>query len=394
MSLLGAILFWGGLAAIASTYVIYPLCVVLVSRILGPEPEPAEITPDVTLIVSAFNEAEVIRGKLENALALDYPADRLQILVISDASDDGTDEIVQEFRDPRVVLCRQEPRGGKSRGITRFMESARGEAVVFSDANSMYEPQALRWLVKHLSDPRVGYVVGYQGYDAAAETNVADSENTYWQYEVAIKQAESRICSVVGGDGAIYAIRKSLWVPLADDDISDFVLPLRIIAQGYRGVFERRAKCTEETASSFAGEFRRKVRIVNRSFTGLMRVPQTLNPFRVGTFSFLLFFHKVVRWFVPFLLVAVVVGNVLLLVTSGSPIYWIALGGQMACYALAGLGTIPALERFKPFYIPYFFCLVNIACARGILQSIRGQRTVLWKPERGPEVAADSPPGS
>jgi len=379
--LIAAIVFFVSLTAIAATYVLYPVILIPLSRLRRARTyEPGEL-PALTMIISAFNEAEVIERKIQNTLNLDYPADRLQVLVISDASDDGTDEIVTGFNDSRIVLCRQEPRGGKSRGITTFMPRATGEIVVFSDANSMYDRQALRYLAAPFAEMRVGYVVGYQRYVADPGSAVSTSENAYWQYETALKEAESRLSSVVGGDGAIYAFRRSLWVPLKDDDISDLVLPLRIISQGSSGVYERRAVCDEHTAADFGGEFRRKVRIVNRSLRGVLRVPQTLNPFRVGWFAVQLFVHKVLRWFVPFLLVSLLVSNVLLLQVS-PPVFQVFLAGQLAFYLLASLWFIPGIRRLRLVYLAYYFCLVNFAAARGVLGLLAGQRFVVWSPQR------------
>ena len=163
----------------------------------------------------------------------------------------------------------------------------------------MYEPDAIRKLVRNFADPNVGYVVGQQRYEKdCAEISVAES--LYWKYESWLKERETRLGSVVGGDGAIYAIRRSLFKPLRPDDISDFTLPLMIVADGFRGIYEPEAICYERTASSFGGEFRRKIRIVNRSLRAVTRVPQVLNPFRVGVFSLQLFLHKVLRWFAPF----------------------------------------------------------------------------------------------
>lgn len=384
LHLVSAIVFFVSLTAIAATYVLYPVVLIPLSRLRRARNYAPGELPALTMIISAFNEADVIGRKIQNSLELDYPADRLQILVISDASDDGTDEIVSGFGDPRIVLCRQEPRGGKSRGITAFMPRATGEFVVFSDANSMYDRQALRYLTAPFTDPKVGYVVGYQRYIAEPQSAVSSSENAYWQYETALKEAESRLGSVVGGDGAIYAFRRSLWIPLKDDDISDLVLPLRIVSQGYSGVYERRAVCDEHTAADFGGEFRRKVRIVNRSLRGVLRVPQTLNPFRVGLFAGQLFVHKVLRWFVPFLLISLFASNLLLLDVS-PPLFQLFLAAQVAFYALAGLWFIPGIRRLRLVYFAYYFCLVNFAAAKGVLGLLAGQRFVVWSPQR--EVA-------
>jgi len=382
------LIFFASLAAIAAPYVLYPLAMLFLSRLRRARSEPAESTPAVTLLVSAFNEVRVIGRKMENSLAIDYPADRLEIMVISDASDDGTDEIVASFDDPRISLCRQEPRAGKTLGITRFMPQARGEIVVFSDANSMYDRQALRWLTRHFSDPQVGYVVGYQRYIADESSPVSVSENTYWRYEKVLKRAESRLSSVVGGDGAIFAIRRELFVPLAHDEINDFVTPLQIIAAGYRGVYEPRAICDEHTAADFAGEFRRKVRIVNRSFRGVLRVPQTLNPFRVGWFAAQLFVHKVLRWFVPLFLVMLLASNIALVARTGSALFAWALAGQVLFYAAALLHFVPGISKLRMVYLVYYFCVANAAAAKGVLGVFSGQKIVVWQPQRDAEPVA------
>eukprot|EP00913_Durusdinium_trenchii_P010897 g10226.t1 len=268
MGIAVTILFYGSLACIFLSYAGYPL--LLAVWPFRRRHQVGDELPSVSLIINAYNEAAVIEAKIENALDIDYPADKLEVVVISDESDDGTDEIVERFTDPRIVLFRQSPRRGKSAGLTEFIPRTSGTAIVFSDANSMYEPDAIRKLMQHFADANIGYVVGQQRY-VSDPSDVSSAESSYWKYETWIKEQESRVGSVVGGDGAISAIRRELFRPLRDDDISDFTLPLQIIAQGYRGVYEPDAVCHEKTATSFRGEFRRKSRIVNRSLRAVLR---------------------------------------------------------------------------------------------------------------------------
>jgi cellulose synthase/poly-beta-1,6-N-acetylglucosamine synthase-like glycosyltransferase len=188
---------------------------------------------------------------------------------------------------------------------------------------------------------------------------------------------------VVGGDGAIYAIRKRLFRPLEDDDLSDFVLPLEIVVAGYRGVFQDSAHCSEEVAGSFSGEFRRKVRIVNRALTAVMRVPAALNPDRVGWFALQLLLHKVLRWFVPYLLLVALAANTALVLTGASDHYLYLLVVQLVLYGLAVLGGIPAFRGFTPIYILFYFCLVNTAALQGTMRALRGHSLATWQPERG-----------
>jgi cellulose synthase/poly-beta-1,6-N-acetylglucosamine synthase-like glycosyltransferase len=380
-------ILWMCVAGILATYLFYPVSlIVLVRRRRVPEPV-AEFVPCVSLVISAYNEAARMPEKLNNALALDYPHDRLQIAVVSDASDDGTDSIVRGYEDRGVVLYRLDNRQGKSAGLTQVVPRLRGEIVIFSDANSMYEPAAVRHLVRHFSDPQIGYVVGAQKYLALGESAAARSEGLYWRYEHFLKRCESRLGSVVGGDGAIYAIRARLFRALKPDDISDFVNPLQIVAQGYRGVFEQRAVCHEAPVDHFSGEFRRKMRIVNRSVRGLWRNRQVLNPLRVGWFAYQVLLHKLIRWFVPFLLAGMLVTSAVLALNHQGVVYLLLLIMQCAFYGLALLHGLPGLGRSKLVSVCFYFVVVNAAAGLGILAGVFGRRYATWNPVREPPPA-------
>lgn len=380
------IIFWISFAAVFSTYFGYPVTLLML-RAFRKQHTTGEETPTVTLIISAYNEAAVIREKIENSLSLTYPRESLEIMIISDDSDDGTDEIVREYSDRGVVLYRQVPRRGKSYGLTQFVPRANGKYIVFSDANSIYEPTALQHLVRHFADPTVGFVVGHQRYyEEGSAANV--SESLYWRYETWLKIRESEIGSVVCGDGAIYAVRAELFEPLQADDINDLTIPLKIVARGYRGIFDSEAVCYERTAADFRGEFRRKSRIVNRSLRAVSRNLSVLNPFRVGLFAYQLLVHKVIRWFVPFFMVLMAVTNVMLAL-SGNQLYQVILGLQVAFYVLALLRVVPGLRDLKPIYIANYFCVVNAAAGLGILGFLFGRRITTWSPER---VGGDTSP--
>ncbi len=380
--ILAKLLFWLSASAILATYILYPFSMPILARLFGRSHVTGDAIPRVTLVIAAYNEASVIREKIENALALDYPRDQMEIFVISDASDDGTDEIVNEYADKGVILKRQEPRGGKSKGLTRFVPEASGEIIVFSDANSIYYAQAIRHLVRHFADPEVGYVVGHQRYFEDRESTAAESESTYWGFEIRLKTWEGNLSSVVGADGAIYAIRSELFFPLSDEDINDFVNPLQIVAKGYRGVFDGEAFCHEEAAPNFQGEFRRKVRIVNRALRGLGRVPEVLNPLQTGWFAYQLLLHKVLRWFTPFFLMGVFAGSLGIVLISGESLYQIALFAQLAFYTLAALHQVPVLAKLKPVYLAYFFCLSSVAALLGTVGVFKGKKLITWNPER------------
>lgn len=376
-----AVLFWTLTALVVYVYAGYPLLLAIVGAIRARPTARGANEPSVTLLISAFNEADVIAEKLHNSLSLDYPADRLQIVVISDASDDNTDAIVEGFAQQRVELLRMADRGGKTLGLNAAVPRARGDIIVFSDANAMYARDVLRQLAANFADPAVGAVVGESTY-TKPEVESERTEGLYWQYETAIKRLESRIGSVVGGDGAIYAIRRTLYEPMRADALSDFVNPLQIVRGGHRCVYEPLARSYESAAKDFQREFRRKVRIVNRAWRALMTMRPLLNPFRYGFFAIELISHKLLRWLVPVLLVGVLATNLFLLGTA--PIYTLALVAQVALYALALLGYAMRRRERMPaiLSVPYYFCLVNVASALGIFEAYRGKTYATWSTAR------------
>ena len=343
----------------------------------------SDITPSASLVVSCYNEAGVIREKLDNALALDYPKEKLEIIVVSDGSDDGTDEIVKEYRDQGIQLIRQEGRLGKTMGLNLALEAATGEVVVFSDANAMYAVDAIRMLVRNFADEQVGYVVGAALYTDGGEGASAQNENLYWRYELAIKLMESRLHSVVGGDGAIYGIRRALWEPLQQRDINDFVNPLQIVAKGYRGIFEPEAKCFEETAGSFDKEIARKERIVNRSIRGLMRVKRVMCPRYSGFFAFEVISHKLLRWLIPLFLVIGIGSSTLLASQALWPFQLITSGALLlALIAFQGERANDKSKLAIWISVPYYFVMVNVYAIRGTISALLGKTQVTWNNAR------------
>jgi cellulose synthase/poly-beta-1,6-N-acetylglucosamine synthase-like glycosyltransferase len=378
--------FWLLTGIAAYIYAGYPAVLCLIAA-LRPVRAAAQSSTDVpvTLVISAFNEEREIAEKLRNSLSLDYPRPLLQIIVVSDASEDRTDEIVAGFAPQGVELLRMPQRGGKTSGLNEVVKRARGEIVVFSDANAMYRPDAVSRLVSNFSDPHVGCAVGESRY-YDSETHSEVSEGLYWKYETAIKRLETRVGSVVGGDGAIYAIRRALYVPMAADSLSDFMNPLQIVRAGYRCVYEPAAQSYEYAGKSFRKEFARKVRIVNRGWRATLAMRSLMNPFRHGLFAFELISHKLLRWLMPLCMAALLACNALLVagLPQRTPLYAVLLAGQVLFYALALLGhllrNIPSLPRLV--IVPYYFCLVNLASAIGIIDAYRGRTYATWTPMR------------
>lgn len=383
MTAIAAAWVWCVLGVVVYVYVGYPLLLWFLAQVRRRSVLTEEITPSVTLIISAFNEAAVIQRKLDNSVALAYPANRLEVMVVSDASTDGTDRIVEQYAARRVKLLRMAARGGKTAGLNAAVEKARGTIVVFSDANILYDKEAITRLMRNFADPTVGCVTGDSRYLSHQPSAAHVQETTYWSYERFIRACESRLGSTVGGDGAIFAIRRRLYTPLAPDAINDLVTPLQIVARGYRAVFEPEAVGYEPSVGRLDGEFRRKRRIVNRSWRGVMSVPGILNPWRVGMFAWQVWSHKVLRWLVLPLVILAAAGC-FLAAPFGFP-YQLGALGFVLSLALAGIGLlvpdrIGRVARF-PQGMLYFY-VVNLAATLGVVSALTGRVDVLWTPER------------
>jgi cellulose synthase/poly-beta-1,6-N-acetylglucosamine synthase-like glycosyltransferase len=381
-------LFWLTAGVLVYVYAGYPLLLWLIVRLRGARGvRIGAAEPRVTLVISAYNEAAVIRQKLENVLALDYPPHLLEIVVVSDASSDGTDDIVREYANRGVRLARQEERRGKTAGLNQVVPGVTGQIVVFSDANAMYAPEALRMLVRNFADPAVGCVTGEARYVEGGETAADAGERAYWSYEIQVKRLETAVGSMVGGDGAIYAIRRDLWRTLPENAINDFLNPLQIVAAGWRVVYEPLAVCFEETAGGVRTEYRRRVRIVSRSWRALFQAPGVLNPFKVGFFAVSVVSHKVLRWFSGIFGAIMVVSFAALMLSFRAPVRpWI-----VAAAAGAGLAAMlyPPARRLAQF--GGYFTVITCASAVGLLKGSLGRVSGTWATPRAGQDAAATP---
>jgi cellulose synthase/poly-beta-1,6-N-acetylglucosamine synthase-like glycosyltransferase len=393
--------FWASAAVVGYTYVGFPLLVLVRSRLRPAPYRSTDITPTVTVLVAAHNEARAIGAKLDNALALDYPADRLEIVVASDGSDDETEAIVVTFAERGVRLLALQ-RVGKAGALDAGAEVATGEILVFSDANSLYAPDAIRRLVRPFADPAVGGVAGNQRYrpQSASDATTA-GEQAYWDFDRILKEAESRAGSTISATGAIYAIRRSLFrgVPVGVTD--DFAVSTSVIEQGYRLVFAADAVAWEPVASSGGKEWGRKVRIMTRGFRGVFERRALLDPTRYGFYSVQLASHKVLRRLmgIPLLALALIAPAL----WQRGRIYRLATVGQATFYALGLTGL--ALGRRGPgrhrlLAAPSFFIMVNAAAMTALWNVVRGRRIDRWDPARSdavtqaPTPPAPAPPGS
>ena len=384
------IIFWGSIFLLIYPYLVYPVILNLATKLFsknGPLKRYVDDWPSVSIIISAHDEDKVIDEKLQNTVGLHYPSDEFEIIVVSDASQDNTDKIVHQWagRNKHIRLLRQDARRGKSAGLNRGVEAANGEIIIFSDANAMYEKNAVVELVKYFANPDIGYVMGAALYNTVKDSDAAESEGLYWRYEVYLKKLESEFYSVVGGDGAIYAVRRELFWNLDDDDINDLVNPLQIVSKGYRGFFNLDAICYEAPAGEFGKEFSRKRRIVNRSWRAILKHINRFHLVRHYKFLFELVSHKIIRWFSLFILAAVVVSNVLLVIFSQSVVFTVVLMVIIFSIVLAIVGYFFDRTR-KPMpkliYISYYFYLVNLAATLGIYDNFRGRKYVYWSQHR------------
>jgi cellulose synthase/poly-beta-1,6-N-acetylglucosamine synthase-like glycosyltransferase len=367
------------IATLAYVYAGYPLALKLLVAIRGRRPvRHAPVTPSLTLIISAYNEIEVIRRKLDNALSLLYPRELLNIVVISDASDDGTDAAVAEYAGRGVVLARQPQRRGKTAGLNQVVPTLRTELVCFSDANAMYEPDALLKLARNFADPDVGCVTGEARY-LPGGTGAADlGERVYWDYEIQIKRLETALGSTVGGDGAIYAIRRELWRELPENAINDFLNPLQIVEAGWRAVYEPEAVCHEETAGGVRTEYRRRVRIVSRSWRAVFQAPGVWNPFRTGFFAWSLLSHKILRWLSGIFAAVAVIAAAVVFAPLVLAVPTIALGTAAA----VGVGLAFTAPGRRLLAVLAYFVTIYAASSVGIIKGTVGKVSGVWATTR------------
>jgi cellulose synthase/poly-beta-1,6-N-acetylglucosamine synthase-like glycosyltransferase len=369
------ILFWSSLALLLWTHVGYPLAMGLLSSVRRRAVRKEDITPTVAVIVVAHDEEHVLAERLDNLLALDYPVGRLEIVVASDASEDRTDEIAEDFaaRDSRVRLLRR-PREGKVAAQDAAVGSVSSDVVAFSDANALWAPDALRLLVRNLADPQVGYVCGRLNLEAADGTN---REGIYWRYELWLRQRESVAGSVTGGNGAIYALRRSDYVATEPEFAHDIGLPYLTVQRGLRAVYEPEAIAVERPSRDAEDEFRRKARMFARSWMHVLRGWM----FRGGPPLYLLQLvsHRALRYASGLLHVVLLATSVALV--RGGLVYELALSAQLAWLVLAAAGRLRL--RLPGAALAYYYVLVSFATIVGLVNYLRFGVPVVWEKAAG-----------
>lgn len=381
-SLIAEVLFWSSLALVFYTYAGYPLILRVLAIFIRRRIPQSNAEPSLTLLICAHNEGASIEAKLESSLALNYPKNKIQILVASDGSTDTTDDIVRNFMDRGIKLIRIENQAGKTHAQNIAVQYATGEIIVFSDATTIYHPDALRFLAANFADPKIGAASGCYAYnDPTSVSPNKSGARAYSTYDNAVRNLQSRVWSISGCCGCIYAVRRCLYTPLEAHIISDLVQPLHVLKQGYRVVLEPRALAWEAATSSAAREFSMRVRVVSRALTGLASVDGIMSPWPHLWLALQLWSHKLLRWAVPLLLLVLLLSSSLLL---ERPFYGIVFAVQMAFYATALLTALAPIlsRRWRILNLPLYFCTVNAAAVGGFVQFLRGRRYTIWLPQR------------
>lgn len=375
--------FWVCVFFVIYPYLIYPLIVGVLGQVRPRQIRRAFVEPRVTILIPAYNEAQVIRDTVLNKIEQDYPSHNLEIFVISDASDDGTDEIVAEFEKYRVKLLRREVREGKAAALNEAVQRATGDIIVFSDANSIFARDAVRRIVMNFADPDVGYVTGSLGFLSPNGNMSGDGIGAYMRFENMLRRLETNAGSVIGVNGGIDAIRRELYSEIPKNLITDFVLPLRVLARGFRVVFDANVLSRESANLKLSSEFRMRVRVALRAMQGLQHMKQLFNPFRFPLISFCLFSHKLLRYMAFMFLIVAFVCNAILAISI--PAYTVLLCFHLAGYTLALIGlrsTLPVWVK-RMTVVPSYLLMTYTAFAVAAYKFLRGESFATWRPRGG-----------
>jgi cellulose synthase/poly-beta-1,6-N-acetylglucosamine synthase-like glycosyltransferase len=369
------IIFWLCAGLIVYTHLGYPLVLWLISRRRrGPATSgPLGEAPRVSLIVPAYDEEAVIEGKVADALALDYPRERLELIVASDGSSDRTVELA---RRAGADLVLELPRGGKVAALNAAARQASGELLAISDANSRWRADALRQLAARFADPRVGYVCGQVRFHGGEGGN---QEGLYWRYELAVRAMESRLAGVTAGNGAIYAVRSDAYLELEPDRGQDLSFPFELTKRGWRAAYEPGALAEERMAPTVEGEFRRKRRMMWGLWDAMLRHGMLRPRGYPPSYLFEIVSHRLLRYLTPWLHLVVLALNLALL--GEGTLYWITLGAQLALLAAAALGRV---LPFRPLRVAYYYVTVTASIAVGLWDRLRAGRVPIgWEKVEG-----------
>lgn len=390
------IAFWLLLFIVFYSYIGYGILLGFLVKLKGTKPttlesQADEDLPEVTFMVAAYNEERWIDDKIRNSLDLDYPKNKIYFVFVTDGSSDATPERIINFPNTegyKIELFHQPERRGKIAAVERVMPFVRTPIVVFTDANTDLNPEAIKKMVRHYADPTVGAIAGEKRVQMSAEASGA-GEGLYWKYESLLKKWDSRLYSAVGAAGELFSVRTDLYTPVEKDTlIEDFVMTMRIAKQGFRIVYESEAYAVESHSADVKEELKRKIRISAGGLQAVWRLRDLLNPFKYGVLSFQYWSHRVLRWTLSPLALPLIFGlNFWLILrgpqneNSGFSIYDFLFWAQVVFYAFAILGWIfeQMKLKVKAFYVPYYFCMMNYSVYRGLGRLIAGSQSVVWE---------------
>jgi len=391
--LIWLLLFVGSGLLLSHTYIIFNITLPVIAEFLGKKnreaniPTPAENElPSVSLLVSAFNEEDILEKKIQNALEIDYPRERFEILIGSDGSTDRTNDILRKYQDQISIYIAPENKG-KAAMLNELQRRAKGDILVFCDANTFFFPNVIRRIVSPFSDPQIGSVCGHLILTDQGGSALGQGESSYWDIESEIKKFEGMVNVVIGANGALYAIRKELYtpIPVRRSIMDDFFVTIKVLEQGYGSTFLSSAIGTEQTSKYSSGEFKRKVRIGRANFNYLFSYLKLLNPIR-PVVAYFFFSHKLIRWFSPLLIILFFISNLALL--KFHFVFELIMALQAVFYVLV-LGGVLAnvLHKRIPFTgAPYYFLSMNLALLVGMIQAFLPQKSGGWQRiERGDE---------
>jgi cellulose synthase/poly-beta-1,6-N-acetylglucosamine synthase-like glycosyltransferase len=363
-------------------YIGYPFVIWFIGRYHKKEIIKKDYFPKISIITAAYNEEDDIENAIKNKLSLDYPNDRFEIILVSDESSDKTDDIINKYVSSKVKFIRQTPRAGKTAAINRAITESNSEILVFADANSIYDENAIKELSKNFYDPTVGYVTGKMIYINESGNVIGDGNTKYMKYENWLRKLETNIGSIVGVDGGVDAVRRDLYKKMPKDALPDFYLPLNIIESGYRVIFEENAILKEVALNKSQDEFKMRVRVSLRAFHTLWAKSDLLNPFKYGIFSIQLISHKLLRYLVGLFQILIFIGCFILYFYSN---LWKALFFfQIVFYIITFISFI--LEKYQinnPISTIFYFNLLNYASLVALIKFLRGEKQVIWNPRKG-----------
>ena len=382
-----AIAFWLSLFLVFYTFFGYGILLYLlvrIKRIFSPNKRAQyafEELPSCTLIVAAYNEAAYIEEKINNTLLLNFPAGKLELIFVTDGSSDATPELVAQY--PQIQLLHSDERKGKISAVHRAMGQVKTELVVFTDANTFLNPDALVLMCRHYADKKVGAIAGEKRVKIEAEADATAGEGFYWKYESKLKEWDSELYSVVGAAGELFSVRRSLYQPVPPSSVlDDFMISMRIAEQGYVIIYEPEAYAEESSSANIKEELKRKVRIAAGGIQSVIWLSALLNPFKYPVLSFQYISHRVLRWTItPFLMLLALLLNVLLVIDTAGWMYQLMLLGQVLFYGGAYLGKVMEARKFrvKLLFIPYYFCMMNYAVLAGLQRYFFGEQSVMWE---------------